>query len=64
MLDDYVVVKNDEDQYSIWAVDRPIPAGWRAQDKRGSKQDCLSYIAEHWTDMRPASLVRQLQPKA
>lgn len=58
-MSDYVVVKNDEGQYSIWAVDREVPAGWAVQDMRGAKDACLAYVAEHWTDMRPASLVRQ-----
>jgi MbtH protein len=56
----YVVVMNDEEQYSIWWADRQTPAGWRPQDYRGTKQDCLDHIAEVWTDMRPASLRRRM----
>jgi MbtH protein len=52
----FVVVKNGEGQYSIWAADRPIPAGWASQGKSGTKEECLSYIREVWTDMAPASL--------
>ena len=52
----YVVVVNHEEQYSIWLADRAIPAGWRALEKRGPKADCLQYITEVWTDMRPLSL--------
>ncbi|MFG2712798.1 MbtH family protein [Streptomyces goshikiensis] len=52
----YRVVGNDEEQYSIWPVDRPLPAGWHARDKSGTKDECLSHIAEVWTDMRPLSL--------
>jgi MbtH protein len=54
----YAVVVNDEEQYSIWATDREIPAGWKAVGKSGSRAECLAYIKEVWTDMRPASLRR------
>ncbi|MDP1797356.1 MAG: MbtH family NRPS accessory protein [Planctomycetaceae bacterium] len=50
------VVVNHEEQYSIWPVDREIPLGWRAAGKSGSKAECLEYIQEVWTDMRPLSL--------
>jgi MbtH protein len=56
----FVVVVNDEEQYSIWPERRELPAGWRAINKTGSKQDCLNYIKEVWTDMRPASLRRKM----
>jgi MbtH protein len=52
----YKVVVNDEEQYSVWAAERPNPAGWRDAPKRGSKSECLAYIKEVWTDMRPLSL--------
>ena len=52
----YKVVVNDEAQYSIWDADRPNPDGWRDAPKNGSKSECLAYIKEAWTDMRPLSL--------
>jgi len=52
----YIVVKNHEDQYSIWPDFKPIPAGWEDMQKRGNKQECLEYIKTVWTDMRPRSL--------
>lgn len=52
----YLVVRNDEEQYSIWAADLPIPAGWHDQGFRGSKPDCLAHIDQAWQDMRPRSL--------
>lgn len=52
----YTVVRNHEEQYSIWPVDRDIPAGWEAVGRTGVKAECLSYIDEVWTDMRPKSL--------
>jgi MbtH protein len=59
----YKVVLNHEEQYSIWPADRENPAGWRDAGKVGSKQECLSYIGEVWTDMRPLSLRKQMDGK-
>lgn len=61
---EYVVVLNHEEQYSIWPVEREIPAGWRAAGKRGLKKDCLAYVEEVWTDMRPLSLRKKMQEDA
>ena len=52
----YKVVVNHEEQYSIWPADKEIPAGWREAGKQGLKAECLAYISEVWTDMRPLSL--------
>jgi MbtH protein len=52
----YRVVVNDEEQYSIWPVDRELPLGWKDAGKQGLKAECLAYIQEVWTDMRPLSL--------
>jgi MbtH protein len=62
--DEYVVVRNHEDQYSIWRAGQELPAGWEAVGKHGSKDDCLSYIEEVWTDMRPLSLRRSMERDA
>ncbi len=56
----YNVVINYEEQYSIWPVDREIPAGWKVVGKQGLKPECLAYIGEVWTDMRPLSLRKQM----
>jgi MbtH protein len=52
----YRVVVNDEEQYSIWWVDRKLPDGWKDVGKSGTKTECLSYINEVWTDLRPLSI--------
>jgi MbtH protein len=54
----YRVVVNDEEQYSIWPEERAIPAGWRDAGKQGPRQECLDWIHDVWTDMRPLSLRR------
>lgn len=52
----FLVVKNDEDQYSIWPAGRALPAGWADMGFQGEKQACLDHINTVWTDMRPRSL--------
>jgi MbtH protein len=52
----HVVVVNCENQYSIWPTGSEIPAGWRPTSQTGNKEECLAYIREVWTDMRPLSL--------
>ncbi len=51
----YKVVINHEEQYSIWFADREAPQGWEDGGFEGSKKECLDYIEEVWTDMRPLS---------
>lgn len=60
----YKVVVNYEEQYSIWPADREVPAGWREVGKTGSKAECLAYIKEVWTDMRPLSLRKAMEQAA
>jgi MbtH protein len=60
----YRVVINDEEQYSIWPDYREIPLGWREVGKSGIKSDCLGYIKEVWTDMRPLSLRKKMADSA
>jgi MbtH protein len=56
----YTVVVNHEEQYSIWWCDRDVPQGWRIVGKTGTKTECLAYINEIWTDMRPLSLRKKM----
>ena len=54
------VVVNGEEQYSIWPADREKPAGWSDAGKTGTKEECLAFIKEVWTDMRPLSLRKKM----
>lgn len=57
MIDElYHIVRNHEDQYSIWRADKTVPDGWEAVGEPAAKDECLRRIGEVWTDMRPASL--------
>ena len=52
----YLVVRNDEEQYSIWPADRPAPVGWYPIGPATAKDGCLDRIRLTWTDQRPKSL--------
>lgn len=60
----YKAVVNHEEQYSIWLAYKELPPGWREAGKTGTKKECLDYIEEVWTDMRPLSLRKQMDGTA
>jgi MbtH protein len=60
----YKVVVNHEEQYSIWPADRENALGWNDAGKQGTKDECLDYIKEVWTDMRPLSLRKKMEEAA
>ena len=60
----YKVVVNHEEQYSIWPEYRENPLGWNDVGKSGTKAECLAYIKEVWTDMRPLSLRKKMEEMA
>jgi MbtH protein len=52
----YKVLVNHEEQYSLWPAEKENPAGWRDAGRDGNKEECLQFVREVWTDMRPLSL--------
>jgi uncharacterized protein YbdZ (MbtH family) len=60
----YKVVVNHEEQYSISPVNKVNPPGWRDAGKIGPKAECLDYVKEVWTDMRPLSLRKKMEELA
>lgn len=52
----FIVVKNDNEQYSIWPEKKDLPQGWHKLNISGSKEKCLEYIESVWIDLRPLSL--------
>jgi MbtH protein len=60
----FQVVVNHEEQYSIWPASRELPAGWRGAGKTGTKKECLEFIEQNWTDMRPLSLRKKMEEDA
>ena len=53
----YLALVNDEGQYSLWPAFAEVPAGWAIAHPQDTREACLNYINEHWTDMRPRSLI-------
>lgn len=60
----FKVVVNHEEQYSIWPDHKEMPRGWNPAPKNGTKAECLAYIKEVWTDMRPLSLRKKMEELA
>jgi len=56
----YQVLINEEGQYSLWPDFIEIPKGWTVVHPSDGRQACLDYINEHWTDMRPKSLIEKM----
>lgn len=61
---EFCVLINDEGQYSLWPTFKDVPAGWTTVGPRGHRNDCLAYIEANWVDMRPKSLIRQMEQDA
>lgn len=56
----YLVLVNHEGQHSLWPSFAEVPAGWTVVIGQASRQECLDYINENWTDMRPLSLQKAM----
>lgn len=57
----YLVLVNHEEQYSLWPSFAEVPAGWTVAKSEDTRQACLDYINENWTDMRPKSLIEAME---
>ncbi|ANF98086.1 MbtH family protein [Paenibacillus bovis] len=55
----YIVLINEEHQYSLWPAAMDIPAGWSVSLSVADRQTCMDYIAENWQDLRPRSIRQQ-----
>jgi MbtH protein len=52
----FLVLVNEERQHSLWPVFADVPDGWTIVYGEEDRENCLAYIEESWTDMRPKSL--------
>jgi MbtH protein len=59
----YKVVVNHEEQYSIWPAGKENPLGWNDAGKTGRKTECLAYVKEVWSDMRPLTLRKKMDER-
>jgi MbtH protein len=57
----YHVLINDEGQHSLWPSFIQVPEGWTIIHESGSRSACLEFINQHWTDMRPNSLIEHMK---
>lgn len=57
---EHLVLVNDEGQHSLWPAFAEVPAGWTIVHGGASRQSCVDYVDEHWTDMRPKSLIKAM----
>lgn len=56
----YYVLVNEEGQHSLWPSFVDVPEGWTIAHGTDSRDACLEYVEQHWTDMRPKSLAREM----
>lgn len=52
----FYVLVNDEEQHSLWPVFAEVPSDWRIAFGEAARSECLDYVEQNWTDMRPKSL--------
>jgi MbtH protein len=57
---DYSVLRNDEDQHSLWPTSIDVPAGWTVVHGPARREDCLDYVSRTWQDIRPRSVAEFL----
>jgi MbtH protein len=57
----YIVLANEEGQYSLWPLFIDVPAGWTIAYRENTREACLAWIDAHWTDMRPKSLIKAME---
>lgn len=57
----YKVLVNSEGEYTIHPLERENLLGWTEIGKTGFKKECLDYIKDIWTDMRPLSLRKRME---
>lgn len=60
----FFVLVNDEGQHSLWPAFADVPEGWSVVHSEASRETCLAYVSEHWTDQRPKSLIRAMSDSA
>jgi uncharacterized protein YbdZ (MbtH family) len=57
----YFALVNGEGQYSLWPAFAEVPEGWTIVHGEDTRQACLTFIEEAWSDMRPKSLIEEMK---
>lgn len=60
----FLVLVNNEGQHSLWPTFADVPTGWDTVHGPDGRESCLEYIRRNWTDMRPTSLVKEMDVSA
>ncbi len=60
----YLVLVNDEGQHSLWPAFAEVPAGWLVIFGEDTRAACLDFVEKNWTDMRPKSLIAEMDAAA
>jgi MbtH protein len=58
----YLVLINNEEQYSLWPAHLGVPTGWTVVSE-GTHAQCFQYVDRVWTDMRPLSLRKEMEQR-
>ncbi|GIJ24451.1 MbtH family protein [Micromonospora lutea] len=53
---EFLALRNDEEQYSLWPAGITVPDGWRVVHGPAPRREVVDHIDRSWTDMRPKSL--------
>ncbi|HEX3786047.1 MAG TPA: MbtH family protein [Pseudonocardiaceae bacterium] len=61
---EYLIVVNAEGQHSLWPAAFVRPDGWEATFGPAGRRECLEYVDQAWTDMRPKSLIRAMSEES
>jgi MbtH protein len=56
----YLVLINDEGRHSLWPESIKVPAGWAVAKTADTRDACVAFVEENWTDMRPNSLIKAM----
>jgi MbtH protein len=56
----FLVLINEEGQHSLWPAHLGAPDGWRTVYGPAARSACLGYVDDHWSDMRPLSLIARM----
>lgn len=51
----FLVLVNDEEQYSLWPSRLDVPAGWTVAHQETDRAAAMAWVDEHWTDLSPRS---------
>lgn len=56
----FLVLVNDEGQHSLWPSFAEVPGGWVTAFEENTREACLEFIEDRWTDLRPKSLAASM----